>query len=65
MSPLTCPLRVNQGQDIIQVDNNTETLAMAVVRAVKTQGLWPAQKVKPSTDKAHCAKQMVRNNNDA
>ena len=29
MSPLTCPIRVNQDQDVIPIDNNTETLAMA------------------------------------
>ena len=29
MSPLTCPFRANQDQDVIKIDNNTETLAMA------------------------------------
>ena len=52
------------------MDNNMETLVMAknkigLVRALKTQGLWPAQKVKPSSDVAYCAKQIVKNDNDA
>ena len=29
MSPLTHLLRTNQNQDVIQIDNNIETLAMA------------------------------------
>ena len=58
---------MNQDQDVIQIDNNMETLAMAKEqnRFSETQGAVASQKVKPSTDKAHCAKQIVRNDNDA
>ena len=29
VSPLTCPLRVNKDQDVIQINNNTQALVMA------------------------------------
>ena len=69
MCPLTCPLRANWDQDVIQIDNK-ETLAMAKEQnrfgeGHKTLGAVASPKAKPSTDKAHNAKQNVRNNNDA
>ena len=59
------PLRVNQGQDFIQIDNKTEPLAVAKEQDrlgmgyKNSKGLWPAQKVKTSNDMAHCTKKQI------
>ena len=50
-SPLTCPLRANEDQDVIQIDYNTPTFVMAKeqigsVRDVKTLGAVASPKGK-------------------
>ena len=61
---------MNQDQDVIQIDNNMETIAMAKEKnrfsegSENLRGCGQPQKVEPSTDKACCAKQIVRKDND-
>ena len=52
VSPLTHPLRANQDQDILQIDNNTETLAMAKGQNRFSEGCknsWPVASPKGKT----------------
>ena len=70
MRPLTCPLKVSQDQDIIQTDNNIETLVMAMEQdrfsegCGNPRGCGQPKKVKSSTDLGYCAKQIIKNYDD-
>ena len=64
-------LRANEDQDVIQIDNNMQTFAMVKEQnrfsegCENPRGCGKPKRQNPSIDKAHYAKQNVRNDDDA